>query len=261
VVFAGRVLVALVIVTGCLAAVAYAATVSSAPEHGDAGRSAARAIAARTLVPSPRTGATGLSRPRIVRHPAKTTLSTRVSFRYASRQAEVAFACKLDDAGWKRCGPTQVAYRGLAVGAHRFFVRAEAGGARSRPARFAWAQAEPKGFSIVPELSALSLLYPGAAPIPVPLVLTNPNSAPIQVTSLKVSVTADSAACPSGANLELVQSSASAKTPVKIPAGGMARLPAAGVSAPAVALRDLPVNQDACQGVSFPLAFLGKALG
>jgi hypothetical protein len=253
-----KALVALVSAAGCLAAVAYAAT---APRHGDGGRPTAKAIEARTAVPSPRSAGTGLPRPRIVRHPAKATLSTRVSFRYASRRPEVDFACKLDDAGWKRCGRARVAYRDLAVGAHRFYVRAETDGARSRPARFAWVQGEPKSFSIVPELSALGRLYPGAAPIPVPLVLTNPNPAPIRVTALRVSVIADPAACPSGANLELLPSSASAKTPVKIPAGGTVRLPAGDVSAPAIALRDLPVNQDACQGISFPLAFSGEALG
>jgi hypothetical protein len=258
---AAKALVVLVSATGCLAAVAYAATAPSAPAHGDAIRPAAKAVQARTLVPSPRTEGSGLSRPRIVRHPAKTTLSTRASFRYLSRQADIEFACKLDDAGWKRCGLARAAYRGLAVGAHRFSVRAEADGVRSLPARFAWAQAEPKSFTIVPELSGLSLLYPGAPPVAVPLVLTNPNSAPIRVTSLKVSVTADPAACPSGANLELIQSSASERKPVKIPAGGTVRLPVSGVSAPAVALRNLPVNQDTCQGVSFPLAFSGEALG
>src|SRR5215218_77068 len=134
---AAKALVVLVSATGCLAAAAYAASAPSAPGRGDVIRPAARSVEARSLVPGPRTGGGGLARPRIVRHPAKATLSTRVSFRYASRQADVDFACKLDDAGWKRCARTRVAYRGLAVGAHQFFVRVEAGGAHSRPARFA----------------------------------------------------------------------------------------------------------------------------
>ena len=83
----------------------------------------------------------------------------------------------------------RVAYRGLAVGAHRFLVRAEAeGGGRSLPARFDWVQPEPKAFSIAADLSALGRLYPGAAPVALPLVLSNPNSAPIAVTALKVAV-------------------------------------------------------------------------
>jgi hypothetical protein len=38
-------------------------------------------------------------------------------------------------------------------------------------------------------------------------------------------------------------------------------LPAPGVSPPAIQLRDLPFNQDACQGARFPLAFSGEARG
>jgi len=200
-------------------------------------------------------------RPSIVRHPAQTTLSTSVGFRFVDRQAGVDFLCKLDGAGWKRCG-SGVAYRGLAVGAHRFLVRAEEGrGARSWPVRFDWVQAEPKSFSIAAELSGLSRLYPGAGPVALPLTLTNPNSALIFVTSLRVSVARDPAACPSTANLELIQANASEKRPVKIPAGASVRLPANGVAPPAIALRDLPVNQDPCQGVQFPLAFSGEAHG
>jgi hypothetical protein len=173
----------------------------------------------------------------------------------------VDFLCKLDGTGWKRCGPG-VAYRGLTVGAHRFLVRAQNGrGARSRPARFDWAQAEPQSFSIAAELSGLSRLYPGAGPVALPLTLTNPNSALIFVTSLRVSVAQDPAACPSAANLELIQANASEKAPVKIPAGASVSLPADGVSPPAIALRDLPVNQDPCQGARFPLAFSGEAHG
>ncbi len=256
-----KLLVALVSATGCMAAVAYATSAPSTPTHGDAIPPAARNIATRALVPEPRTAGTRPPQPRIVRHPAATTLSTRASFRYASSRAEADFECKLDSAAWKGCARARVAYRGLAVGPHQFLVRVNADGARSRPARFAWIQGQPQQFSIAPDLSALSLLYPGAPAIAVPLVLTNPNSAPIRVTSLKVSVSADPAACPSGANLELIQSSASERRPVKIPAGSSVRLPAGGVSAPAIALRNLPVNQDACQGASFPLAFSGEALG
>ena len=200
-------------------------------------------------------------RPAISRHPAKTTLSTNVAFRYVDRQAEVGFQCKLDDDGWKGCG-SRVAYRGLAVGAHRFLVRAKAkGGRRSRPALFAWVQAEPKGFSIAADLSGLSRLYPGAAPVALPLVLTNPNSAPISVTALRVAASGDPAGCGSEENLELIPAAVSVARPLKIPAGASVRLPAQGVSPPAISLRDLPVDQDACQGAQFPLAFSGEAHG
>jgi hypothetical protein len=246
-----KLLVALMSATGCLAAVAYATTTPAGT-----GRDSAQPRVADAAKDSPRP-----PRPRILRHPAKSTLSTRVSFRYSHRQAGVAFQCKLDDGGWKRCGP-RAGYRGLAVGAHQFLVRAEAGAGRlSRPTRFTWVQAQPKSLTIAAELSALSRLYPGAARQPVPLVLSNPNPAPILVTAVRVAVAADPAVCPSAENLELLQSSVSAKKPLPIPAGGSVRLPAPGFSAPAIALRNLPVNQDACQGVQFPLAFSAEARG
>jgi hypothetical protein len=253
----GRALVALAIATACLAAVAYAA---SKPHSGV--RPGAVGVAGRAApVPDPRSAAARPPRPRIVRHPGQTTLSTRVAFRYVDSRDEVSFQCRLDSVGWKHCG-TRAAYRGLAVGPHRFLVRAEAkSGRRSRPARFDWVQGEPKRFEITADLSGLSRLYPGAPPQLLPLVLTNPNSAPISVTGLRASVAGDSAACPSAANLELIQATASEAKPVKVPAGGSVRLPASGISPPAIALRDLPVNQDACQGAEFSLAFSGDARG
>jgi hypothetical protein len=256
-----KALVALVSATGCLAAVAYAASPRSAPEGADALPATASGVMPRALVPVARTAGVSLPQPRIVRHPAKATLSTRASFRYVSRRADVDFECKLDAAAWNGCGRARVAYRGLAVGPHQFLVRVAAPGVRSRPARFAWVQGQPQSFSIVAESAALSPLYPGAPAIAVPVSLANPNSAPIRVTSLRIAVAADPAGCPSAANLELVQSNASERRPVKIPARATVRLPTAAVSAPAIALRNLPVNQDACQGASFPLAFSGKALG
>jgi hypothetical protein len=255
----GRVLVALIGVTGALAAVAYATSAPPARDPGGARPHVAGAGAALLTV-NARPGASRPPRPRITRHPAKSTLSTRASFRFVHPQADVAFQCKLDQAGWKRCGP-RVTYRGLAVGSHRFLVRAEGGGRRGLPALYAWVQGQPQSFSIAADLSGLSQLFPGAPAVALPLVLTNPNSAPISVVALRVAVTADPARCPSAENLELTQSSASIRTPLKIPAGGSVRLPANGVSAPAIALRNLPVNQDSCQGAHFPLAFSGEATG
>jgi hypothetical protein len=46
-----------------------------------------------------------------------------------------------------------------------------------------------------------------------------------------------------------------------VPAEGSASLPSATVSAPTIAMLNLPVNQDACQGVEIPLDFAGEAQG
>ena len=46
-----------------------------------------------------------------------------------------------------------------------------------------------------------------------------------------------------------------------MPAEGSASLPSATVSAPAIAMLNLPVNQDPCQGAEIPLDFVGEAQG
>ena len=253
-----KALVALIGATAGLAAVAYAA--SSAPKPG-AGSVPAGASASVISASESRAGKTRPPRPRITRHPRPGSLSSKVSFRYTSRVPEASFQCKLDDGAWKRCA-TRVSYRNLAAGPHAFLVRVEGQGAGlSLPARFAWVRTQPKKFAIEPELSGLAQLFPGAPPVTLPMVVRNPNPAPIAVTALRVSVTADPAGCPSASNLELIQSTASPRTPLKIPAGAAVRLPGAGIAPPALALRDLPVNQDACQGAQFPLAFSGEAQG
>ncbi len=254
---AGKALAALIGAAGCLAAVAYA--VSPPPGGERAHTGAAR------LAPAPeselRQGKRRPPRPRITRHPRAGSLSSKVSFRYVSRLSDAGFQCKLDEAAWKRCG-ARVSYRGLDAGPHLFLVRVESpSGARSLPARFGWVRTQPKSFSIEPDLSALDKLYPGAPPVTVPLNLKNPNPAPILVTALRVAVSADPPGCPSATNLELIPSSASPKAPLRIPAGATVRLPVASVSAPALALRNLSTDQDACQGAHFPLAFAGEARG
>jgi hypothetical protein len=127
--------------------------------------------------------------------------------------------------------------------------------------RSRWTVLAAKDLSIVPDLSGLSALYPGAPPLSLPLTVQNPNPAPILVTGLRVSVGADPAGCASADNLDLGQSNASPSAPLEVPAGGSVRLPAHGVLPPTIQLRDLPVNQDACKNARFPLEFTGSARG
>jgi hypothetical protein len=94
---------------------------------------------------------------------------------------------------------------------------------------------------------------------PLPLELTQSNPVAILVTGLSVSVTADPEGCDSAQNLELTQSNVSGQVPLGIPAGGSARVPSQGIQAPTIELRNLSVNQDACQNARFPLAFTGTA--
>lgn len=239
---ATRALPTLVVAGGCLGAVAYAA------QHGARGA-------------EPRPGGPRPARPLIVKHPPKVSTSSTISFGFKAAQGSPRFQCRLDDGGWKGCRPPYVA-RGLAAGNHAFAVRAVSRtGRRGAAARFGWKLVEPKPFSIEPQSSSLGALYPGAAPQTLPVVLRNPNPVPIYVTALRVAVTADPLGCDSVTNLALIPSNASPAAPLTLPAGGSVGLPAGSVAAPAIGLRDLPVNQDACQGARFPLAFFGEAHG
>lgn len=234
-------------ITG-LGAVAYAAT-----PHGSAPDSVP--IAERSQ------GVNSLPRPKITMHPDKLAISTSAKFNFGVRGSRPLFQCHLDSRTWTACQSPLIFSR-LTVGGHGFSVRVVgARGRHGKAARFRWRVLEPMGFSIEPRLESLGSLYPGAPPLTLPLVIANPNPVPIFITSLQVSATANPPGCSSAENLVMAGSSASSATPIKVPASRSVSLPAPGASAPAIQLRDLPVNQDACQKAQFPLSFAGMARG
>lgn len=240
-----RALIGLVGVGACFAAASYAASRHQPAAAGPAGGSRPAA----------------LPKPAIGDRPEARSPSTRARFSFAVRRPGVRFECRLDAARWTACR-TPVLIAGLAVGSHRFSVRAVDSRRRhGAAARFRWTVLAAKDFAIVPDLSGLSNLYPGAPPVALPLTVRNPNPARILLTALRVSVAADPPGCASADNLALVQSNASSSSPLEVPAGGSVGLPAQGVLAPTIQLRDLPVNQDPCQKARFPLEFTGSARG
>ena len=235
-----------IVAGGC--AVAYAATAPGAP-----GPRLERRVEAPSAAPGP-------ARPRITQHPAKLAIATTAQFGFAGREPGLRFEFRLDGGEWKRCRPPML-YAALAPGRHVFSVRAmRRSGTRGVAARFRWRLLEPRAFSVVP-LANVGGLYPGAPPVALPVRIENPNPLPIVVTGLRVAATADAPGCPAAANLALVASSASGRAPLEVPAKGSVSLPTPGVSAPTIQLRDLPVNQDACQNAQFPLRFSGSAHG
>jgi hypothetical protein len=206
-------------------------------------------------------GAGSLPRPKITMHPNKLATSTSAKFGFSVRAGKPRFQCRLDSRSWSAC-QAPVVFNKLAVGSHSFSVRALGSlGRHGGATRFRWRVLEPMDFTIAPQLAGLGALYPGAPAQALPLIIANPNPVPIFVTSLQVRATADPAGCGSAENLILTGSSASSAAPIKVPASGSLSLPALGVSAPSIQLRDLPVNQDACQRSQFPLSFSGTARG
>lgn len=231
-----------------LSAVAYA----TAP-HSDSPGSAPKAERSQ--------GVASLPKPKITMHPDKLATSTSAKFSFAVRGGgKPRFQCRLDKRSWTACQPP-LSLSKLAIGSHSFSVRVTARDRHGKAARFRWRVLEPMDFSITPQLAGLGALYPGAPAQALPLTITNPNPAPILVTSLQVRATSDPPGCGSAENLILSGSSASSASPLKVPAGGSVSLPAPGVAAPSIQMRDLPVNQDACQRSRFPLAFSGTARG
>ncbi len=202
-----------------------------------------------------------LQSPRITGRPDSLETATIARFRFADVRGARGYQCRIDDAAWRACR-SPLAYRDLDLGKHAFAVRALMGRrSRSAARTVSWRILESKGFGIAPRFSALPPLYPGAAPVELPLRLENPNPIPLLVTAIGVGVSRDPVGCDSATNLVLTGSSASAARPVTIPARGSVGLPAPGASAPTIQLRDLPLNQDACQNAQFPLTFSGSAHG
>lgn len=231
-----------------LATVAYAAS-----PHGSRPGSAP--------APERSRGSVSLPKPKISMYPDKVSPSTSARFGFSAKGRKPRFQCRLDKRAWTAC-QSPLSITKLAIGSHKFSVRTAAKrGAHSKAASYGWSVLAPKDFSISPQLSNLGPLYPGAAAQQLPVTITNPNPVPILVTSLDVRATADPPGCTSGENLLLRGAGVSDSNPLTVPPNGSASLPAPGISAPTIFLRDLPVSQDACQRAQFPLAFSGKARG
>jgi hypothetical protein len=231
---------------GCIAAVAFAAS----PQ--------------RNALPAPEPGRAmgrALQRPSLGRHPNRVSVSALARFTFTVRGNRARFQCRLDRRAWNRCH-SPVRFAGLRPGDHRFAVRTVGPhGSHGASARFRWRVLSPRGFTIAPRLPDLGGLYPGAPALPIPLTLSNQNPVPIFVTRLAVSSAAGPPGCQGDENLALTGAGVSSSAPLEVPAKSSVNLPAPGVAAPTIQLRNLPVDQDACQGASFPLSFSGSARG
>ncbi len=264
---ATRAIIALVAAVACLGSVAYAATRPdpAAKKGGKNGSSRAKAD--------------GPPRPRFIEVPPSGGLAPEIQFRFhvpPPQQQPVRgkpdapsapavrwrrFECRFEGGGWSSCSSPHV-IRGLEPGDHAFAVRAlNRRGLPGLAAHYRWAQLEPKGFTIDSDTSSLEELMPGAPPQQLPLRISNPNPVPIEVTALTAAVSPAPPGCPADPNFAVTPSSLSPASPLVIPAGGAASLPSAAAGAPTLALRELPSDQNACQGATVELVFSGEARG
>jgi hypothetical protein len=280
-----KAIVALAAASACLGAVAYAATRTRHPAASLGGSQAVRAGAQDGAGAPGGTGEEPLLRPQFIELPDAISTASEVQFRFhvpprAQRprpplqgpsgepKPPRAFQCRLDDREWRSCSsPHRLS--GLTPGGHVFAVRAFNRDDRAGPAvSHSWRQAGPPSSSerVDPkpiEIEArneLEDLFPGYPPQPVPILITNPNSVPIEVTSLTIAIAGDPPNC-SAANFALTPASVSPTAPLTVPANSSASLPTATVSAPTIGMLNLSVSQDACQGAEVPLVFSGEARG
>jgi len=266
---AARAIIALAVAVACLGGVAFAAT----------GLDQAKPVAEKPAADRGRSPGDGPARPTFIETPAAVGVDPDTQFRFhvAPPQAQAGgpptgaparpavrwrrFECRVDGDGWSPCSSPHV-LAGLDTGMHSFAVRAlnrrdEFG----KAAHYRWTQLEPMEFAIDPEFGPLAELMPGDPAQQLPVRISNPNPAPIEVTGLTASVVPDQPACAADPNFEVTPAGLTPQEPLAIPAGGSATLPSPGAAAPTLALRELAVDQNACQGTSLRIAFSGEARG
>lgn len=252
-----RVTIALTAALACLGAVAYAANrpgaADQASDETEAGASLLHKSPAKQAGPRP-------PRPQLATRTEAIDTRVNVRFRFSAAGEGLRFLCQLDSGSWKPCQSPHKA-RGIVAGQHSFAVRAVRRSRRGPAARFAWTKVDPRPLTVEPRPTSLTALHPGAPPQTIPVRVANPNSVPVTVTALTIAVSADPPGCPANPNLELGPSSLSPAAPLVLPAGAELVLPTATIAAPTIALRELPFNQDACQGASFPLRVDAEARG
>jgi hypothetical protein len=189
--------------------------------------------------------------------PERNTTATTAKLAFSDSEAGVTFLCRLDASAFSKCTSPK-SYTGLAAGAHTFYVEAQDGKGNVSAASYSWTIEAGVKFTI--SGSAAGPLAPGTSQS-MPLAIKNPNTVPIYVTGLLVSVQTGSTklGCDGPTNLQVTQSSASATNTVTVPAGGEVALPSGTVTAPQVLMKDLASNQDACKGASFTFNYTGSA--
>ena len=204
--------------------------------------------------------------PALTATPSNPTSATDAHFQYTDAQNTVTFQCRLDGtasgkgSSYGKCG-SSANYSALSLGTHTFCVEAVDKSAKSSlPTCFSWtivsATAQPFTIGGIGQ----GVFYPGGPLVPVNLVFTNPNSSPITLASVTVTITGTSAPGCSAANFVVVAQLSATPT---VPAGTAVSLAALGVptaSWPQLQMIDSG-NQDACKAATVNLAFTGTASG
>ena len=196
-------------------------------------------------------------------NPSSTAVST---FAFSDTEAGVTFTCSVEHGPWLPCTSPKTFTVGTTVnGQHYFSVHAtDAAGNASEPTSYTWTVTASSGIPF--QISGTVGTFVPGRTLPVNLVLTNPNSVPIQVTAITVTVRAATtrASLPNpscNGTTNLVQSLAF-QGPVTVPANTTASLQTLGLASsrwPQLKMPNLVTNQDACKSTTFTLDFSGTA--
>jgi hypothetical protein len=195
--------------------------------------------------------------PTISSGPEEETSEKSATFAFSDSEAGATFLCAKDETKFTACTSPKT-YETVSQGEHTFYVEArDVAGNVSAPAHYSWS-IFTKTFSIDGKVSGA--LAPGVSQ-PLALTITNPNTKPIIVTSLQVTVAPGStkAGCDGPTNLQVTQSNATSSNTITVPAKGKATVPSGSVSAPQVLMKNLATNQDACKGATFTFNYSGNA--
>jgi hypothetical protein len=196
-------------------------------------------------------------RPVITQPPPNPSSSSTVTVAWTDSEAGVSFQCSVDEGPWTSCTSPDTFTVGQQTppdenGQHEFRVRAVDGvGNTSIFAETLWAVSADH-FSIAGDVSGL---YPGVT-VSIPVAITNPNSYPIQVNQLTVSIGTTPPGC-AASWFTFVQSPISGSHMVTVDPNSTLTL--SGSDRPQITLLNVNVNQDACENRSVGLTYSGTA--
>lgn len=203
----------------------------------------------------------------ITKAPGSSTYDTWARFEFEDQSRHDGFQCSLDDdARPELCDQGKITYHGLGPGWHCFQVVAVQGRLRGMPRSFCWrrrAAVAREAFRI--SGNAPAPLFPGTSEA-LDLAITNPFRFVLKMLKVSIIVepvpTRDGApnpGCPGNQNFLVTRQ---LSTTLAVPALATKSLSDLGVPKgdwPVLTMPNLPVNQDACEGVTFSLFYSGTA--
>jgi hypothetical protein len=208
--------------------------------------------------------------PLLTTYPPDPNGTATSTFVWTDSQAGVTFLCSVENGKFSTSvippggGPTQPCSSPLTYnvstsnnGTHQFAVEAvDAYGNVSTPTKYSWKV--PKTALPLRISGNAGTVYPGGASSPFGTTIYNPNTGPVTINSLTVSLDTTSSLWPSVCQpgwFTLSQSNVSTGNPLTVPGGSSVTLPQGTVSAPNVSMIDSG-DQSSCENKpSIPVSY------